>query len=272
VGAQGSCDSCPSGQITTGGDGTGNTRSACGACPDGYSCDGSSVKTPCPAGKYASTGSASPGVCIACNADNKYSAGGANACQTCAAGSYTNGGDANTRTACTACPAGQKCLGGHSRSDCDKGTYAAGGTATCSACGADNLYSGIKASSCSTCLAGSYTGGGGSSTRQTCSSCSGGHTCDGNSGMTACLAGTYAAAGASTCTNCGADNKYAGSSSPSCATCAPGSYVSGGDVNTRHSCTTCPVGHSCLTGGADKVQCSTGWYAATGQTACAKCR
>jgi len=224
------------------------------------------------AGKYASTGSASPGVCIACNADNKYSAGGTNACQTCAAGSYTNGGDANTRTTCTACPAGQRCPGGHSRSDCGKGTYASGGTATCSACGADNLYSGTKAPSCSTCSAGSYTGGGGSSTRQTCNSCSGGHTCDGNSGMTSCPGGTFSSAGASTCTNCGADNKYASTSSPVCVTCAPGSYTSGGDVNTRHLCTTCPVGHSCLTGGANKVQCSAGWYAAAGQTACLKCR
>jgi hypothetical protein len=113
----------------------GKPRTSCDHCSCGRKqcCEQSCA--PCPAGTHASAAGARS-ACTPCGADDKFSAAGASNCSTCPAGSSTAGGTSNTRTSCSECPAGF-----HS---CD-------GSSVRTACGADNKFSTIGASSCGTC-------------------------------------------------------------------------------------------------------------------------
>merc|ERR1711968_419617 len=89
------------------------------------------------------------------------------------------------------------------------GTFSAAGAWACVDCGADDKYSQAgQADGCLTCGAGSYTTGASLGTRETCTVCAAGSKCDGTSTVKTCAKGTFSAAGADTCTSCGADNKY----------------------------------------------------------------
>eukprot|EP00937_MAST-01D_sp_MAST-1D-sp2_P006849 g6849.t1 len=73
----------------------------------------------------------------------------------------------------------------------------------CEQCGSDSKYQGSAGSfSCVTCPSGSFTSGGNTNTRTSCSRCPAGFTCDGSSVRKECGAGTFSGAGASSCTAC----------------------------------------------------------------------
>ena len=267
-----SCNTCPAGSFTSGGlDQT--TRTDCSPCPPGHECsDGSSVKTPCIAGKYAS-GSAT--ACLVCGADHLYSAGGsaASRCDLCRPGSFTAGGTATARHTCTKCWAGYTCDGTSDTStQCSAGTFAAKGSFYCTPCGNDNMFSGVGAGVCAVCGPGSFTGGGSSTTRQTCAACTAGSKCSGTSVQVKCDVGTFSTAGQSACADCGADNLYSGTpgTADACVTCAAGSVTYGGNPTTRTTCEACSPGYKCV-GTSSIVTCGAGFFSAAGSSACAKC-
>merc|ERR1719399_2175295 len=117
---------------------------------------------------------------------------------------------------------------------------------------------------CNECLAGSYTSGGGETTRHHCSDCEAGHECHGDSEVHECTPGYFSKAKASECTacpaghytgkyktetceECGADNMYTKlhEANKECTECLAGSYTSGGGETTRHHCSDCEAGHEC---------------------------
>ena len=67
-------------------------------------------------------------------------------------------GTETTRTACTECSPGVACSGNSTQTPCGNGTFAAANSATCTACGYLNEFSGAgPAKKCSECPPGSYT-------------------------------------------------------------------------------------------------------------------
>ena len=224
------------------------------------------------AGKYAS-GSAT--ACLVCGADHLYSAGGsaASRCDLCRPGSFTAGGTATNRHTCEKCAAGYTCDGTSDTStQCSAGTFAAKGSFYCTPCGNDNMFSGVGAGVCAVCGPGSFTGGGSSTTRQTCAACTAGSKCSGTSAQVKCDVGTFSTAGQNACADCGVDNLYSGTpgTADACVTCAAGSVTSGGNPTTRTTCETCTPGYKCV-GTSSIVTCGAGFFSAAGSSACAKC-
>ena len=222
----GNCDVCPAGRRTSGG--STSTHTSCSDCTGGYTCDGTSSEDPCPAGTFSKS---KADVCTACGNDNTYSgATQATSCLTCAPGSRTTGGNAAGRTGCVACAKGYSCDGNNAPIPC----------------GSDSKYSAASAPTCSTCPAGSQTNGGSSSTRTECALCPAGSQCDGSSVAQSCPAGKYSAAGAGTCSDCGAGNKYQPRTGQDlCKTCSALQYTHGGGPTTRLFCEPCPNGATC---------------------------
>ena len=244
------CTLCAAGSFTSGG--TSQTRSACSACVAGNSCDGSHTQTACSAGSFSGAGAS---FCTQCGSDTKHSqAGQATACKDCAVGSYTSGGGINSHTHCLSCTPGHRCDGSSTLTACTAGTFAAAGAATCSDCGGDKKYSGLKASSCSTCTPKSYTTGGATNTHHGCASCAAGWQCDGSS----------------TPAPCGDDTKYSAASASTCATCAPGSRTIGGTTNTHTGCTQCTAGYMCG-GSSTQTPCLAGKFSSAGAATCEEC-
>ena len=192
-------------------------------------------------------------------------------CDVCGAGFFTSGGTASTRTTCNSCLSGYSCDGSSTGIECLPGTYAAVGSSVCTACGSDNQFSGAGASSCTECNGGSYTSGGQADTRTACNNCPAGSACDGTSVVTECGAGYYAPAGASQCTECGADDMWSGPGANDCEQCNPGYYTFGGTETTRTSCSLCPAGNQCTFGDSHKIMCLSGFYAEEGSLYCFEC-
>ena len=219
---------------------------------------------------------ANPGgaTCAACGSGALYSSAGSSTCETCAAGSFANGGDsAETRAQCTPCPSGYACPDGsfETKRQCLAGKFSVNGAKACTDCGADNKYqTSPGADACLTCPTGSFTNGGKTATRTSCSKCPAGSACDGTRVVLPCVAGTYSLGGATTCDNCGSDRMYSSGGAGTCSACSPGSYTSGPSDVTRTACVSCPAGSSC-DGSSVKTICDAGTYSAKGSAKCEAC-
>merc|ERR1711871_1021269 len=220
------CLACAAHMHVTGG------RKKCEPCPSGHRCDGNNkVVRPqgyrsdngachiCPAGTFGDRHN-----CHACPGGHSSQEGAAS-CGECPAGSYI-AADAQ----CQTCPAGYHCDGA-GKYPCTEGTAAGAGKSTCTK-GAAGHVSGAMAASCTACPAGTIA------KRAHCATCPAGYECDGTN-QVACLAGYYAAGGASSCSPCGADNKYSGAAAAACKTCGEGFFTHGGQVGTRTHCDGC---------------------------------
>ena len=215
----GSCLNCAAGTYSE------VKASKCTTCPKGYQCPGGTDKVACTAGTYTNaTGKTSCSTCAA----GTYNSGTANTgCTTCEAGYYCSGGASKV-----ACPTGytsaagataqNKCyisvsagkyLGtakGTSQSNCAAGTYKDahnvnyGSVSSCSDCVAGTYTNTIGKSSCTTCSAGTYNTGTGNTG---CTICEKGYYCTGGTHRAACPSGTTSAAGATSSDSCEAEYK-----------------------------------------------------------------
>ena len=154
----------------------------------------------------------------------------------CNVGKYFDG------TNCTPCPVGNYCQGGIIQEqedgtlvlepiNCDPGTY-------------QNL---TGQSSCTPCLAGTYSNSGQSS----CTPCSG---------------GTYSSSGATDCDECPAGT-YSSLGATDCDECPAGTYSSLGATD----CDECPAGQIPNSGATDCDECPAGTYSSLGDSSCSPC-
>ena len=123
------------------------SETECETCPRRkYSdIDGVGHCTRCEAGRYSRTeGATTSDTCQVCEEAGTGSSEGSSSCSTCEAGTYGGGG-----TACVPCPAGKY-----------SGEVGATTSDTCQVCEEAGTGSSRGSSSCSTCEAGTYGGGG----------------------------------------------------------------------------------------------------------------
>ena len=237
-----------------------NGAASCSACPVGmysvntYTCYG------CDAGKYfGGTGASSSAQCLQCSAGS-YSETAASSCTTCTSTNYCAAGS----TSQTPCPAGSYCPTPSTINTCPQNAYcpggvtiqtlcpagtlgAATGTSTISNCVACpiGMYSGLGATSCSACAAGTYndvaTG------LATCKTCTAIPFCNTGLGLykKSCTATSDAV-----CTSCGTSNPpYSLWNENTIDTCTwycqttPVLYY-----KTGSTCTACKTPSSCSTG------------------------
>ena len=257
------------------------STSSCATCSAGYYCpEGASGQTEC-------------------GGNTKYSSSGASACSTVSTGYYTTGGTTTTRTGQTKCEAGNYCSGGV-KTECGGGKYSAAGATSCSnitagcygtsassscpaVCGA-NTYSNAGASSCTSCPTDYKNSGDTATAHAGSASCiitvSGGYYIgtagDNSSNWDKCSAGYYKAAhsvaygSTSSCSACGAVNKYSAAGASACSTVSTGYYTTGGTTTTRTGQSQCTSGTYC-TGGVQNT-CPSGYGAsAAGSDAAADC-
>ena len=137
-------------------------------------------------------------------------------------------------------------------------------------CSGDTKYSAAGAEACATCGASSWTSGGDTNTRTSCSACPSGYSCDGSHTRLVCPAGKSAAAGVGACSNCGEDNRYSGSGAASCSACGVGSRTAGGSATRRETCGPCPAGSSC-NGHNAASPCAVGMFSAASASTCSEC-
>ena len=178
-------------------------------------------------------------------------------CATCNIGFYTAGNTANTRATCSPCLAGSACSGTSSITLCPRGTAVNAGGTACVDCGSDSTYSASTgATTCATCVAGSFTAGGTPTQRHSCSPCTSGSKCSGTA----------------TVVSCGDDKSYSGPGASTCSICGGGSFTSGGaaDGKTRSTCSSCLGGNSC-DGSSSPVQCNAGYYSPPASPNCLPC-
>ncbi|MDW2975049.1 MAG: InlB B-repeat-containing protein [Alphaproteobacteria bacterium] len=253
------------------------STSSCETCEAGYYCPaGASGQTACGGGKYSSDGATScsnitagcygtsattacPAKCVA----GKYSAAGAASCTDCGGGKYSSEGSSS----CSNITAG--CYGTSASSSCPavcaRNTYSDAGASSCSSCPTEYKNSGNTAAShagsasCKISVAGGkYVGTENSATLSTCQA---GYYKEAHS---------VAYGSTSSCTACGAVNKYSSSGASSCSTVSDGYYTTGGTTATRTGQSKCASGTYC-TGGEQKT-CPTGYDAsAAGSVAAAEC-
>ena len=257
---------------------------------------GTSSCATCSAGYYCPEGASGQ---TECGGNTKYSSSGASACSTVSTGYYTTGGTSTTRTGQTKCEAGNYCSGGV-KTECGGGKYSAEGATSCSSitagcygtsassacpavCGA-NKYSDAGASSCSSCPTDYKNSGDTATAHAGSASCiitvSGGYYIgtagDNSSNWDKCSAGYYKAAhsvaygSTSSCSACGAVNKYSAAGASACSTVDTGYYTTGGTTTTRTGQSQCKSGTYCT----DGVQntCPSGYGAsAAGSDAAADC-
>jgi hypothetical protein len=337
--AASSCTSCGTNKYTTG---TGSTSSgACLSLPSSATANPSGGYT-CATGYYnngtgcvtlpASATPSSSGtgfncpagfrkedlVCIECGVGT-YSEAGASSCTSCGADKYTTGPRSTSQTACLSIPAGATrnssgtgfvCAAGYSQNqtgctECGTGTYSAAGASSCTSCGADKYTTGPRSTSSTACL--SVPTGATRNSSGSGFSCGAGYS-QNETGCAECGTGTYSAAGASSCTSCGADKYTTGPRSTSDAaclslppntisnpsggyTCASGYYNNGticvalppnATVNSSGTGFTCGTGFynngtSCVAVPANSIRNSagTGFTCGAGysqnQTACTQC-
>ena len=117
-----SCSPCPSGKYSSSG------ATSCTSCPPGTfsSVPDQAVCTPCPAGTSSNAvGSVTPSLCIPCKAGNFVNAvSGATSCVPCQPGKYSNSTSGAT-ISCSVCSSGSySYLGNTSCLLCDAGSYA----------------------------------------------------------------------------------------------------------------------------------------------------
>ena len=278
-------------------------------CPAGSYCPGGTVPS-CSSGDYNDTWGAnlctslgsfyttsSAGATAATSCSGKTTAGNyiatVNAGQvTCAAGGYCPGdvtvayGSTGGRTACGAGKYNAS-TGSSSSSACANitaGCYGTSATTACPAVCAANKWSAAGASSCSDCPTDYENSGDTATSHANQSSCKitvdGGYYIgtagDNSSNWDKCSAGYYKAAhsvaygSTSSCSACGAVNKYSSSGASACSTVSTGYYTTGGTTTTRTGQSQCTSGTYCS--GGEQKTCPSGYGAsAAGSDAAADC-
>ena len=289
------CLTCAAGTYNTT---TGNTT--CSSCPAGSYCTGGSNKSAC-AAPYSSSaeGSDDTNDCYLTTSSTKYVAEIGKGEVTCAAGGYCPGGSTIYRGGTvtgrvttggrTACGAGKynASTGSSSSSACSNitaGCYGTSATTACPAVCAANKWSAAGASSCTSCPTDYENSGDTSASHANQSSCKitvdGGYYIgtagDNSSNWDKCSAGYYKAAhnvaygSTSSCSECGAVNKYSAAGASACSTVDTGYYTTGGTTTTRTGQSQCKSGTYC-TGGVQNT-CPSGYGAsAAGSDAAADC-
>ncbi len=277
--------------------------SSCGlptTCAAGTYCPSLDINTPvgapCDAGYYciAASSTPRPAACFTlpgfvCPPGSSTSGG-----QPCVPGTYSSGGLA--AASCSECPIGRFGVGasvnGSCSGQCDAG-YACGAGSTspndsAAACPA-STWSGVGASVCQLCDAGSF----GNTSASASSRCSGdcdaapgfgcragslsrsGAACDpgrysrgGAVDCSACPAGTYGNASAlatEACSGGCAPGRFSDAGSTNCSACPPG-FVCAGVATTRATMQLCPYGYACgvSTANGTAVSCGSGVWCPRG--------
>ena len=211
---------------------------------------GTSSPVPCPIGSYCpETSMAEP--------------------RKCPAGSYS---PSNGATSCTLCSPGTYCpsTGGSTQVQCPVGTYCPGGGPNADQCPVGKMCPVPGLSIGSECPPGYYCGVGTINPSQLCpagSYSTGGAT---SSSCTPCVAGTFSTAvgatSAATCTPCAA-GKYSSQGAASCTSCAVGTYSSSPGAG---ACTACPGStFSTVVGSTSSADCNLqDVYANNGSVTC----
>lgn len=300
------CQACPAGSYSEPGSstctlcpyGTYSTSSGtaqCTQCPQGYNTDQPGATTPtlcnnivardppgsaCPAGTYAYSSTQ----CMGCPIGTYYGGTGAtssSACQSCPTGTYAN---VTGQSACTQCPAGTassatKATSVATCAICPAGTYSGVAASSCTNCAAGTYATSAGTSTCTSCAAGTYSTAVGASLASTCQSCVAGTystTVGASSSSTcqSCVAGTYStvvgASSSSTCQSCAAgtySTVVGASSSSTCQSCAAGTYSTVVGASSSATCQSCIAGTYSTTVGASSnatcVACIAGTYSTT---------
>ena len=300
------CQACPAGSYSEPGSstctlcpyGTYSTSSGtaqCTQCPQGYNTDQPGATTPtlcnnivardppgsaCPAGTYAYSSTQ----CMGCPIGTYYGGTGAassSACQSCPTGTYAN---VTGQSACTQCPAGTassatKATSVATCAICPAGTYSGVAASSCTNCAAGTYATSAGTSTCTSCAAGTYSTAVGASLASTCQSCVAGTystTVGASSSATcqSCVAGTYStvvgASSSATCQSCAAgtySTVVGASSSSTCQSCAAGTYSTVVGASSSATCQSCIAGTYSTTVGASSnatcVACIAGTYSTT---------
>ena len=264
------------------GSGTYLYGNSCVQCSAGYySAGGVNNCSACAAGKYSAAGASSCSNCAA----GTYSTGAASSCTTCTAGyycpsnsnriicpdGYTSAAGASAQANCyISVPPGKYLTteGSTSIGTCPAGTYKGGHTvnfgskSSCNAC-LKNSYSAAGASVCTTCPAGKYTTGTGSTS---CISCPAGSYCVAGANPQSCPAGQYSPMNSASCSECGAGTYNSGTGNTGCSTC-PAGYRCTGGANISQ----CPAGYYSNAGAVNCTRCAAGKYSAAGSASCSSC-
>jgi sugar lactone lactonase YvrE len=255
------CAACGAGYTSSSG------AVACVSCAAGtFSAAGSPFCAPCNAGTSSPT--VGPAACTSCSAGT-FAPFGASSCAQCPAGSFSAAG----ASACTTCPGGYACAAGststsYTTAGCPAGSFAAAGSPACSTCPPGTISRPL-ASSCSSCLAGTYS----PLANQTgiynqfsgtwgCSMTPpGGYIAAGAGAttFTACPAGTFTGTSTSNCNACPAGNVAPNPATSICSACNGYGYYF---VNATSPCQPCKVGtYAGFVGtGNPCLACSTGVY------------
>ena len=281
--AKTTCTVCPAGSQCPNVDGTSITVCAAGY----YSLPGSTACTPCSIGHYCPQNDRP----LEKECDVGYYAPniGQEICTICPANK--NCRDKKTATPCPThyyaeegfgecqpCPAGQACNGGATPIDCSPGYYSPEGDKFCHACPPGN-YCPAKSSRPSSCGAGKYSSGSGSSSCLPCSA--GEYSREGATACITCPAGYYCPATYTLPIRCG-HGYYSPAMSVSCTVCTPGYPCTSGSITPAPAEDACPKGFYCpkvTVNGFDVISivpCSEGTYgntpgASTQLGACVSC-
>ena len=279
-----------------------NNGTACVTCPAGWTCSNtsnSSTNVGCPIGTSCEQWSSNATSCTNCLAGTYNSIVGG-VCLTCptnnASCSTSNfvckPGFSNTGTACAPCPAGFACSG-TVNTPCAVGTFSLTGQTTCTNCLAGTYTNLTGKSNCITCPPNSVCATGGTSATATgltslvcmpgfsntgtaCVSCPNGFGCSGTVN-TPCAAGTYSQGGLVTCSNCGTGTYTPLTGQSNCITC-PSNITS--CTTTSYTCATgfSNTGSNCQgcpagysCSGTQNTPCAAGTYSLAGQTTCTPC-
>ena len=256
--------------------------SACTPCPAGtYSISTSaSACLSCITGTYSGTiGASSPSVCISCPTgtySETTSLSSATLCLNCPAGTYSGTIGASSVSVCYQCAAGTYSTGIAQTitsvcQACIAGTYstALGGTAiaVCQSCSAGSYGASTGLSVCVLCSAGKYSPGIGSSLSSTCALCGPGSYSP-SSGLSVCNfcgTGTYSTAigstVAGTCLSCGPGSYSPSSGLSICNLCTTGSYSTTIGSSLSSTCVSCGAGsYGPVVGLSICNLCTTGTY------------
>ncbi len=255
--------------------GTYDNGTSCATCPSSY--------------PYSADGSVGIGSCYLKTSQGKFVKTANSAEVTCDAGGYCSGGTTvyygNTggRTPCGAGKYNAN-TGSTSSSACSSITAGCYGTSATSACPAVcgvNKYSTIGSAACSDCPSGYSNSGDTAASHANAASCkitvTGGYYIgtagDNSSNWDKCSAGYYKAShtvaygSTSSCTACGAVNKYSSAGASSCSTVSTGYYTTGGTETTRTSQSKCEAGYYC-SGGVKTACGAVNKYSSAGASSC----
>ena len=275
-----------------------NSGTACVPCPAGWTCSGT-VNTGCVAGTSCDQWSSNITSCSNC-AVGSYNSSVGGICikcptniTSCSTSNFVcKPGFSNTGTDCVPCPNGFACSG-TVNTPCAAGTFSLGGQTTCTNCLAGTYTPLTGQSNCITCPSNiasctttSYTCATGfSNTGTNCLGCPAGYSCSGTVN-TPCAAGTYSLAGQTTCTPCAAGTYTSLTGQSACISCLPNSVCAAGGAQTTTtgiSALICQPGFSntgtscvpCPNGfacsGTTNTACATGTYSGGGLVTCTPC-